>query len=322
MDEQPLARQQGGGDACECFPSPAPLPGEVIPEEQRRGAPPAFQALDEDTLREHFAAAISQRGLWRPAVADFERAARLPGLMATHPLQPAETVQGALEIAHQVARTLAAVTGLESFSLQPASEGDAIRAALMVARRAFERTQPQRLEVIAPQEHPSLGVARDLGLRVLETARLPAGELDLDALSGLAGEATLVVIASWLGPSGRFEPNIAAAADVAHAHGALMCLDATGWRRLAGTVRARDAGADLACLPLSELSPLASGVALGVRAELTEALPLPLVGKERRGFILDTDLPRSIGRMALAPARLPEVLAAYLAIRRRGGAGL
>ena len=321
MDEQPLARQRPRGDASECFSSPAPLPGDLIPEEHRRERPPAFQPLDEATLWEHFAPAASQRGPWRGGVALWERAARLPGLMATHPLQPAETVQGVLEITHQVARTLAAVTGLEAFTLQPASEADAVRAALMVARRAFERTQAQRLEVIAPREHPSLEVARDLGLRPQEVGRLPGGELDLDALADLAGEATLVVVAPWLKPSGAFEPNIAAAADVAHAHGALVCLDGSGWHRLMGTVRARDAGADLAWLPLWELTPLASGVALGVRAELTEALPLPLVGKERTGFILDADLPRSIGRMALAPARLPEVMAAYLAFRRQSEAG-
>lgn len=321
MAEQPLARAQPREPPARTIPAvPAEAGGAVIPAEHCRSAPPAFQALDEGTLRDHFAPMVFFRGWWKTGLAaEFERAARLPGLAATHPLQPPQTVQGILEVAHEVARSLAAITGLESFSLQAASAADAQRAALLVARAAFERTRPERREVVAPADSATLGLADALGLRPRAAPRLPGGELDLDGLLAAVGDATLVVVAGWLKPSGDFDPNIAAAADVAHAHGALMCLEARGWWELVGTVRARDVGADLAWLELHELTPLAPGAALGVRSELTEALPAPLVGKERRGYILDGELPRSIGRLAIAPFRFPQVLAVYLALRAAGG---
>ena len=318
MAEVPLARLRPRERPTETLPTVPDGARDLVAPGHRRASPPEFEALDEATLRERFAPILALRGAWGAGAAEFERAARLPGLAAIHPFQPPETIQGVLEVVHQTARSLSAITGLEAFSLQPATVRDAQRAALLVVRAVYERAQPGRVEVVAPGGETILEVAEELGLKPVEIGRLPGGELDLDSLADVMGEATMVVAAPWLKPSGGFDANVAAAADVAHVHGALMCVDASGWRALLGAVRVRDVGADLAWLPLGELTPLATAVALGVRSELTEALPTPLVGKERGGFILDGDLPRTIGRMALAPARFPDVLAFYIALRTLG----
>lgn len=311
--------------AARLFPEPSEAAIECVkqvPAALRRTGAPALPQLDEAALREHFAALASVPQPHWPAAAASARAAALPGLSAIHPLQPPPTYQGALEVLHEVGRALAALTGLDRFSLQPACLEDAERAAVRLARASAARTQPHRTHVLAPAGSPALSQARDLGLVPLPLDRLPGGELDVEALAAAAGPATLLVVASWLTPAGAFDRALAAAGHVAHAHGALFGVDATGLAQLAGHTRLREAEADIGWLSLAELAPAATSAALGVRAALTECLPTPLVAKERRGYGLDAELHRSIGPLALGPARMADALLAYVALRTLGAQGL
>ena len=52
-----------------------------------------------------------------------ERMARLPGFADIHPLQPPETVQGALELIYTLAHWLKTVTGMPAVALSPAAGG-------------------------------------------------------------------------------------------------------------------------------------------------------------------------------------------------------
>jgi len=293
---------------------------EQLPASQLRAHALALPALDESTLRAHFADLLAIES-W-PGAAVYARAAALPGLAALHPRQPATTVQGALEILHEVARALAAMTGLDRFTLQPPTLAIAERAALLVARAWANSSPSPRNELLAPAGSSALDAASELGLTPRPVERLETGDLDLDKLDGAAGPKTVAVVASWLTPSGALERNLAAAAALAHARGALFCVAAAGLGKLAGHTRLREAEVDVAWLHLGELCPAATGAALGVRSALTEFLPRPLVGKQREGYELDDELPRSIGPLALAPARLADALALYVALRTLGEAGL
>jgi len=322
---RPIITELVATDArCDCLAAPADASGaiEQIPEHLRRRDPLPLPALDEATLRAHFAGLAAIGCTPWPGAALAARAARLPGLACTHPAQPAPTTQAVLEIFHEVARALAAITGLDRFSLQPPTLAAAGRAALLVARAFFERTQPARTEVVAPEGHPALGFAADLGLPARPVARLESSDIDLESLDEATGPSTLAVVASWLTPSGAFERNLAAAGQVAHARGALFCVDATGLAALAGRTRLREAEADVAWLGLRELCPVASSAALGVRSALTECLPSPLVSKQRGGYEADDELPATIGPLALAPGLLADALAAHIVLRTLGEAGL
>ncbi len=311
--------------ASRCLPDPTGAAAEgvsEVPAALRRAAPLALAALDEAALRAHFAdlAAVAQPA-W-PGSAAAARAADLPGLSALHPLQPPATVQGALEVIHEVTRGLAAITGLDRFSLQPAGMGEAERAALRLAVASFARTQPERREVVAPEGSSALAQARELGLEARAVGRLSSGELDAEAIEAATGQATAIVVGSWLTADGRFDRALAAAGQVAHARGALLGVDATGLGRLAGHTRLREAEADVAWLSLGELCPVATGAALGVRSPLTQYLPSPLVSKERSGYALDDELPGSIGPLALAAGRLADAVAVYVLLRTLGEDGL
>ncbi|HHY29321.1 MAG TPA: aminomethyl-transferring glycine dehydrogenase subunit GcvPB, partial [Syntrophaceticus sp.] len=74
-----------------------------------------------------------------------EWAARLPGFADLHPDQPEETVQGALELMYELEQMLCEITGMERFTLQPASgaHGEMTGASLIKAyheqRQDFQR---------------------------------------------------------------------------------------------------------------------------------------------------------------------------------------
>ena len=48
-----------------------------------------------------------------------EKVARLPGFADIHPLAPVDTVQGALEVIHQLAHWLVTLTGMHSVAMSP-----------------------------------------------------------------------------------------------------------------------------------------------------------------------------------------------------------
>ena len=50
-----------------------------------------------------------------------EAVASLTGFKDIHPQQPGETVQGSLELIHETEHALCEITGVDSFSLQPAA---------------------------------------------------------------------------------------------------------------------------------------------------------------------------------------------------------
>lgn len=316
MSKPLLTQLAAAGPPTPHFPEPPDGAAASIPDEQRRAKPPAIGALDEATLAAHFADLATVR---EPSAA--ARAAALPAFARCHPAQPASTVQGLLEIAHEVARALAALTGIERFSLQPPTLAAAERAALLIARANFARGEPERRELAVAEGGPEQ-LAREMGFGVRRVARLPSGDLDVDALLEAVGTETAAVAASWLTPAGAFERNLLAAAEVAHAQGALLCVDATGLDCLAGRTRLGEAGADLCWLSLRELCPQAAGAAVGVRTPLTDLLPSPIIGKARSGFEIDADLSSTIGPLATSPVHVADALAVYVQLLTLGEAGL
>jgi glycine dehydrogenase subunit 2 len=299
-----------------------PGPAELIPAAHRRRTPPALPWLDEWALRAHFADLAGRVPSPGTGSALTQRAEALPGLLRFHPGQPAATVQGLLELAHAAARALAALTGLDRFTLQPLTLEAAERAGLMVVRAYWAREGQVRHELVAPAGSTALAAAEGLGFTPRPVPRTPQGDMDLDALLSVVGASTAAVVLSWLTPDGAFERHLASAGKVADSYGALVCVDARGLGALAGRTRLRETGVHAAWLPLAELCPTASSAALGVASPLTEFLPRPLIGKAREGCELDDELPRSVGRLALPPANALDALALYVQVSLLGEVGL
>ncbi len=80
-----------------------------------------------------------------------EDVARLPGIAHIHPLQPEETVQGALELMFELQRLLAEITGFHATTLQPAAGAQGEFAGMLMMRAYhLARGETQRRKVLVP----------------------------------------------------------------------------------------------------------------------------------------------------------------------------
>ena len=105
-----------------------------------------------------------------------EQVARLPGFSDIHPLQPVSSVQGALELIHELGRWLLEITGLHSVAMSPkaGAHGElcgmmAIKAAL--SARGEKRSLVHRAGIGARHQSGDRGAARLFG-----ASRVPARE--------------------------------------------------------------------------------------------------------------------------------------------------
>ncbi|GIQ88984.1 glycine cleavage system P protein, partial [Kipferlia bialata] len=66
-----------------------------------------------------------------------ESVARLPGFADVHPMQPTETVQGCLQVLHDLQQAFLEITGMDSVTLTPAAGSHGEHAGLMAIRAAL-----------------------------------------------------------------------------------------------------------------------------------------------------------------------------------------
>jgi glycine dehydrogenase subunit 2 len=80
-----------------------------------------------------------------------EKMARLPGFADIHPLQPADTVQGALELITQLAEWLVRLTGMEAVAMSPKAGAHGELCGLLAIRAALEARGDAREVVLVPE---------------------------------------------------------------------------------------------------------------------------------------------------------------------------
>ncbi len=235
-----------------------------------------------------------------------EELARLPGFAHVHPLQPKEQVQGALELLWELEQALIAITGMTRVTLQPAAGAHGELTGMLMIRKALrERGEARRVVLIPDSAHgtnPASAVFA--GFQVKELASTPAGTLDLAALQREleTGEvaALMVTVPNTLGV---FEPEIARAAAMLHEKGAFLYMDGANLNAFVGVASPGKMGADALHINLHKTfstphgggGPGAGPVAVSSRLE--PYLPVPVVEKRDGRYFLDSDRPKTIGRV-------------------------
>ncbi|MGV2806587.1 aminomethyl-transferring glycine dehydrogenase subunit GcvPB, partial [Clostridium perfringens] len=79
-----------------------------------------------------------------------EDVARFAGFAKIHPYQPEESIQGALELLYTLQNDLAALTGMDQVTLQPAAGAHGEWTGLMLIRAYHESRGEKRTKVIVP----------------------------------------------------------------------------------------------------------------------------------------------------------------------------
>jgi glycine dehydrogenase subunit 2 len=80
-----------------------------------------------------------------------EKVARLPGFADVHPLQPQETVQGALQVINELAFWLLELTGMYGVAMSPKAGAHGELCGLLCIRAALEARGDKREVVLVPE---------------------------------------------------------------------------------------------------------------------------------------------------------------------------
>lgn len=259
-----------------------------------------------------------------------EDVSRMAGFSLIHPYQPEESVQGALQVLYELQQDLAAITGMDQVTLQPAAGAQGEWTGLMMIRAYHESRGEQRTKVIVPDSAHGTNPA-SATVAGLETITVPSGErglVDLEALKQVVGPDTAALMLTNPNTLGLFEEEIVEIAKVVHEAGGLLYYDGANANAILSKARPGDMGFDVVHLNLHKTFSTPHGGGgpgagpVGVKAKLAPFLPKPMVVKDGDVYRLDDDRPQSIGRVKGYFGNFGILLRAYVYIRTLGPEGL
>lgn len=253
-----------------------------------------------------------------------------PGFSEIHPLQPEETVQGALALLYELGQMLAEISGMAAVSLQPAAGAQGEMTGMLITRAHHQAMGRQRQTVLIPDSaHGTNPASAHLAGYAIQTVHSNAdGSIDLDDLTRIVDEETAALMLTNPNTLGLFERQIGEVAKIIHKAGALLYLDGANMNALLGLTRPGDMGFDIIHFNLHKTFSTPHGGGgpgagpIGVSSDLTPYLPSPLIGKNEGAYFLDHDRPQSIGRIHSFYGNFGILVRAYTYIRRLSGAGL
>jgi len=260
-----------------------------------------------------------------------EDVARFAGFAKIHPYQPAESIQGALELLYTLQNDLAALTGMDQVSLQPAAGAHGEWTGLMLIRAYHESRGEKRTKVIVPDSSHGTNPASATvaGFETVTIASNDKGMVDLEALRAAVGSDTAALMLTNPSTLGLFEEQIVEIAQIVHESGGLLYYDGANSNAIMGIARPGDMGFDVVHLNLHKTMSTPHGGGgpgagpVGVKSRLIPFLPKPIVGRAEDGaYYWDSDLPQSIGRVKAFYGNFGILVRAYAYIRTYGPEGL
>ncbi|RYG32129.1 glycine dehydrogenase subunit 2, partial [bacterium] len=259
-----------------------------------------------------------------------EAVARFSGFAQIHPLQPVETVPGAMEILWGVQSMLMEITGFGHITLQPLAGAHGEMTCLMLIKAYHEKKgEAHRTVVLVPDSahgtNPASAARCGYSVRPIPTD--PDGNTDLVALEkALDGNVAALMLTN---PStlGLFEPNIEKICQMVHDAGGQVFCDGANMNAMVGTTRPGDHGFDCMHLNLHKTfsTPHGGGGpgcgAIGLKDHLAPYQPVPVVGPpaaESEAPSVNYDRPDTIGRVAPFYGQFLMEVRAYAYLRAFG----
>ena len=218
-----------------------------------------------------------------------EEAAAQPGFTQLHPLQPLETVQGALEVLYTAEKLLCEITGMDGMSFQPAAGAHGeFTGVLLIKQYHDARGDHKRTKIIVPDSAHGTNpaTAAMCGYDVVNIASGPDGCVDLDALRAALGEDTAGLMLTNPNTVGIFDKNILEITRLVHEAGGLCYYDGANLNAVMGVVRPGDMGFDCIHMNLHKTfaTPHGGGGpgagAVGCKDFLREYLPHSALAEE------------------------------------------
>lgn len=227
-----------------------------------------------------------------------EETAAMPGFAALHPLQPAETCQGALEAYYNMQKALSDITGLSEFTLNPFAGAHGELTGLMIIRAYHQHNEDhKRTKVLVPDSAHGTNPASAAvcGLEVVEVKSTPDGLVDVDDLKTHLDDTIAAMMMTNPNTLGLFESDIPEIARLVHECGALMYYDGANLNPMLGACRPGDMGFDVMHINLHKTFSTPHGGGgpgsgpVGVGKGLEQFLPRPRVVKDGSEYKMDTE---------------------------------
>jgi glycine dehydrogenase subunit 2 len=327
---------------------PEPPLEELIPSKLLRSEPPRLPEVSEPEIVRHYNR-LSRRnfdldsGFYPLGSCTMkhnprlnERVAGLPGHARLHPAQNPRRAQGALELMWLLQESLAEICGLPHVSLQPSAGSHGELAGLLLTRAFHADRGETRTKVLAPDTSHGTNPASVTmaGYESVKVATNERGGVEMDDLRAKVSEDVACLMLTNPNTLGLFDENIAEMAALIHEAGGTLYYDGANLNAVMGQTRPGDMGFDIVHVNLHKSfsqphgggGPGAGPIAVSERME--PYLPCPQVvrraGANGAGpfFDLDTDRPKSIGRLRGFQGNFGVFVRSYAYILSLGGDGL
>ncbi len=215
-----------------------------------------------------------------------DEVAALPQFQNLHPLQPSNTVKGALALETLLEQSLCELTGMAHFTFKPYAGAHGELTGLMTIDN-YHRLHGDlaRKKVIVPDSAHGTNPASAAicGLEIIEVKSNAQGLVDLADLERLVeqeGSAIAAMMMTNPNTLGLFETRIPEIAKLIHDHGGLMYYDGANLNPMLGICRPGDMGFDVMHINLHKTFSTPHGGGgpgsgpVGVREGLQECFPI------------------------------------------------
>ena len=263
-----------------------------------------------------------------------EDAARQPGFAMIHPYQPAETVQGALELLYELQGYLAEISGFDAVTLQPAAGAHGELTGILVVRAYHEsRGDAARTKVIVPDSAHGTNpaTAAMAGYQVITVPSDARGNVDLDALRKVVGPDTAAMMITNPNTLGLYDEGATELCEIIHEAGGLVYNDGANFNAILGIVKPGSIGFDIMHYTVHKTFSTPHGGGgpgagpVGVKAQLAKFLPTPIVVKDETEagttYRLEP-VPDTIGKLHAFWGNFGVLVRAYTYIIANGNTGL
>jgi glycine dehydrogenase subunit 2 len=266
-----------------------------------------------------------------------EKVARMAGFADVHPLQPVETVQGALAVINELAVWLIQLTGMHGVAMTPKAGAHGELCGILCIKAALEARGDPRSVILVPESAHGTNpaTAAFAGFLVENIPATSEGRVDLVALKARLGPDVAGVMITNPNTCGLFERDMRAISDAVHAAGGYVYCDGANFNAIVGRVRPGDLGIDAMHINLHKTfsTPHGGGGPGSGPVVLSQALspygPLPFTERHADGnyTLVEEETagerhPRSFGRMTAFHGQMGMFTRALSYIMSHGADGL
>jgi glycine dehydrogenase subunit 2 len=266
-----------------------------------------------------------------------EEVAKLTGFTEIHPYQPAEEIQGILELLYDFEQYLCAIFGYDAFTFQPAAGAHGELTSLLMIKAYHEensklknQNSKMRNKIIIPDSSHGTNPASVtmVGYETIVVKSNGRGNIDIDELKKVVGEDTAGLMLTNPNTLGLFDEHILEVAEIIHEAGGLLYYDGANANATLGICRPADLGFDVAHFNMHKTFSTPHGCGgpgsgpVGVNKKLEPFLPVPRIVKNKSSYGLSDDHDRSIGKVHSFHGNINVIVKAYAYVRSLGAKGL